>query len=85
MNAESETPVSSAIIEIFDCDVERDDLLATGTSENNGSFKIEWVAKKVDQWDNTAEVYAKFGGDDIHRHSASNHYTIVLRNKKPTK
>jgi hypothetical protein len=79
VEAESETSIACSTINIFDSDVERDDLIASGISESNGRFSIRWIAKKVDRWDNTIEIYAKFDGDDEHRPSKSNHHSIVLK------
>ena len=72
-------PVANKAIKILERDVGGDDLLASGNTESNGSFSIKWTAKKKDRWDNTAEIYAKFEGDDVNRHSASKQYTIVLK------
>ena len=72
-------PVANKAIKILERDVGGDDLLASGNTESNGSFSIRWTAKKKDRWDNTAEIYAKFEGDDVNRHSASKQYTIVLK------
>jgi hypothetical protein len=85
VEAESETPVTGSTIKLFDSDVEKDDLIASGISERDGCFKIRWRAKKIDRWDNTAEIYAKFEGNDDYRPSESNHYSIVLKSRKPTK
>jgi hypothetical protein len=85
MEAESETPVTGSTIKIFDSDVERDDLIASGISEGDGCFNVKWIAKMVDRWGKTAEIYAKFEGDDDHRQSESNSYTIMLKNGKTLK
>lgn len=78
-------PLTDETIKIFESDIGGDDLLASGTTENDGSFKIGWVAKKSDRWDNTAEIYARFDGDDAHRPSTSNQYTLLLKTEKTTK
>ena len=78
-------PIADKTIKIFDSDVGGDDLLASGTTESDGNFSIKWRAKKKDQWDNTAEIYAKFEGDDVNRHSGSNQYTISVRKRKKDK
>jgi uncharacterized protein YegP (UPF0339 family) len=39
-----------------------DQILTHGYSKEDGTFKIDWIAEKVDWWDDTAEVYAEFPG-----------------------
>lgn len=85
VDAATENPVADKTIEILDRDVGGDDLLASGNTESNGGFSIEWTAKKKDRWDNTAEVYAKFEGDDVNRHSASKEYTVMLKSGEKRK
>ena len=36
--------------------------LASGNTNDDGSFSINWKAYRVDWWDNTAEIYAEFLG-----------------------
>ena len=38
----------------------QDDFLASGETGADGSFSITWVAKKMDWWDDTVEVYARY-------------------------
>ena len=51
-------------IDIFEHDRSfmKDDLLASGATNNDGTFGIDWVAKQKDFWDDTIEVYARFKG-----------------------
>ena len=79
MEATTAKPVANKTIKILERDVGGDDLLASGNTESNGSFSIKWTAKKEDRWDNTAEIYAKFEGDNVNRHSASKQYTVMLK------
>lgn len=79
------TPVPDVTVKVFDSDVGGDDLLATGTTGMDGRFSMEWTAKKTDLRDNTAEIYAKFEGDDSHRQSKSDQYTIMLKSRKTKK
>jgi small-conductance mechanosensitive channel len=60
VKAESETPVIGSTVKLFDGDLERDDLIASGTSGSDGCFQVTWTAKKIERWDSTAEIYAKF-------------------------
>ena len=41
----------------------QDDFLASGETSDDGSFSITWVAKKMDWWDDTVEVYARYMDD----------------------
>ena len=41
----------------------QDDFLASGETSEDGSFSITWVAKKMDWWDDTVEVYARYMDD----------------------
>ncbi len=38
----------------------QDDLMASGETRDDGSFRITWIAKKMDWWDYTVEVYARY-------------------------
>ena len=78
IRADTGEGVSGATIKIYDSDIEWDDLLASGTTGSDGTFSIEWTAKATDWWDNTAEIYAKFEGDDIYESSKSSQYTITM-------
>ena len=78
IRADTGEGVSGGTIEIYDSDIEWDDLLASGTTGSDGTFSIEWTAKATDWWDNTAEIYAKFEGDDVYESSKSSQYTITV-------
>ena len=54
----------------------RDDLIALGMTENDGTFAIYWVARKMDYLDDSAEIYAKFAGTDNYRASKSEVYKM---------
>jgi len=77
---ESETgkPVVGATIKIMERDIGREELLASGVTDSGGNFRIEWKAKKTDWRDNTAEVYAKFEGNDDYREAKSEQYTVTI-------
>lgn len=49
----------------------RDDFLASGTTNNDGAFSIDWVAKQKDFWDNKIQVYALFRGTENYNPSKS--------------
>jgi len=85
MESATRNPVADKTIKIFESDVGRDDLLASGITESDGNFTIKWTAKKADRLCNTAEIYGKFEGDDVNKHSASSQYVIVLKSGKKTR
>ena len=59
---EGKKGISSEIVDIYESDRSfmTDDFMASGKTENDGSFRIEWTAKKMDWWDDTVEVYARY-------------------------
>ena len=75
-------PLSGKTVGIYDVDIGRDDLLASGVTQADGGFTVEWAAKKTDAFDNTAEIHAKFEGDKDHRSSVSKQYVITIETKK---
>lgn len=56
--------VVKASINLFESDgaLLKETRLASGTTNIMGEFNIEWVAEKMDWWDNNVEIYAKFEG-----------------------
>jgi hypothetical protein len=56
--------------------------LASGVTQEDGSFAVEWKARKTDAFDNTAETQAKFKGDEDHRTSVSKQYVVTIETKK---
>ena len=75
-------PLSGKTVGIYDVDVGRDDLLASGVTQTDGNFTITWKAKKTDAFDNTAEIRAKFEGDEDHKRSVSKQYVVTIDTKK---
>ena len=78
VEATSGDPVRGATVEIMERDVGRDELLASGITEGDGSFGIEWTARKTDKWDNTAEIYAKFEGNKEYKESQSKQHAVRI-------
>ena len=78
---EGGTPLSGKTVGIFDVDIGRDDLLASGVTQTDGSFTIAWTARKTDAFDNTAEIRAKFEGDEDHKSSVSKQYVVTIDTK----
>ncbi len=71
-------PMPEKTIKIFDRDMMKDDLLASGKTQEDGTFAINWKAKKTDRLDNTAEIYARFEGDDNGKTSESQQYVVTI-------
>lgn len=76
--AESGKPIPNMPIKILDEDIGRDDILATGSTDEKGIFNIKWEAKTTDLLDNIVELYAKFEGNDDYRQSKSNLYLVEV-------
>ncbi len=64
LTKDSGEAVSEAKVDILEADRSfmKDDIMASGTTAEDGSFNIDWKAKPMDWWDNTNEVYALFKG-----------------------
>jgi small-conductance mechanosensitive channel len=76
---ETDHPLSEKTVKIFDEDIGRDDLLAVGVTNADGTFAISWKARKTDFMDNTVEIYAKFEGDDKYRCSNSKTFKLTVK------
>lgn len=59
---EGDLGLANQRIEIYDSDRSfmQDDLIASGDTSKDGSYSIEWKAKKMDWWDDTVEIYARY-------------------------
>jgi hypothetical protein len=55
-----------------------DDHIATGTTEQDGSFEIPWEAREMDWWDDSVEVYAKYEGSKSYLPARSKLYTLYV-------
>ena len=68
--------------EIIICEHDRsfmsDDHIATGITQQDGSFAITWEAREMDWWDDSVEVYAKYEGSDTYLPSRSQIYTFQV-------
>ena len=64
LTKDSGEATSGAKVEIMDADRSfmKDDIMAFGTTAEDGSFSIDWKATHMDWMDNTVEVYALFKG-----------------------
>ena len=72
--------VTKAHISIFESDgaLLKETRLASGNTNIMGEFNIEWVAEKMDWWDNSVEVYAKFEGVSSLKPSCSKKQVIFI-------
>jgi uncharacterized protein YegP (UPF0339 family) len=52
--------------------------LASGYTTILGKFNIDWTAKKMDWWDNSIEIYAKFEGENTLKTSASQKQIVFI-------
>lgn len=57
--------IEKAKISICESDgaVLKETVIASGYTNILGGFSIDWVVKKMDWWDNSIEVFAKFEGE----------------------
>jgi hypothetical protein len=75
-------PIPDMSIRLYESDMALDDLIVSGKTDDNGEYKIEWKAKKLDWGDGTIEVYARFEGNADYRESRSSQYEIKLIRSK---
>jgi hypothetical protein len=61
--------VNGAKICIYDGDINRNKIFASGTTGNDGTFCIEWVADKTDKLYNNVLAHVRFEGDDFYKPS----------------
>jgi len=52
--------------------------IASGNTNLNGDFNIKWIAKKMDWWDNSIEIYANFEGTSSLKPSISEKHSISI-------
>jgi Flp pilus assembly protein TadG len=76
--AATDIPVGGATITIYDRDPDFDDFMASGITLSDGTFSITWVAERKDWYDDTTEVYAKFGGSTSYATSISAQFTMTV-------
>lgn len=67
------------LYDVFERSFMEDDHIATGKTMDDGTFNIAWKVEKMDWWDNTVEVYAKFEGSTSHKPSKSKLYIITVQ------
>ena len=72
-------PLPSSPVNLYERDIGRDDLLVEGLTDAEGNYAIEWTAKKVDFFDDTAELYIRFIGDEEHRVCNTKQFIIEVK------
>ena len=55
-----------------------DEWLAEGATKDDGTFAIDWKARKTDWWGSTAEIYAEFRGDANDKPSRTKIYNVKV-------
>jgi uncharacterized protein YegP (UPF0339 family) len=78
MTSDAGNGVGDAKIDIYERDRSfmGDDVLVSGTTNKDGDFSIDWKAKQQDWWDDSVEVYARFGGNEKYNPSQTDTYRI---------
>ncbi|MCW4030975.1 MAG: DUF1508 domain-containing protein [Candidatus Bathyarchaeota archaeon] len=73
--------VDNAKVEINERDRSflNDELLQETCTKKDGSFSADWKVRKVDWWDNTAEIYAAFRGNEKAKASKTSIQTITIK------
>ena len=56
----------------------RDDFLASGATNNDGTFAINWEAKQRDFWDDKVQVYARFKGTENYKPAKSDNQQMKV-------
>lgn len=87
-NTETGKGIAEAGINLYEKDRSfmSDDVLASGITDNDGKFKIQWKAKQQDWWDDSVEAYARFEGSENYNPSQTDPYRIrvLVHLKKKT-
>lgn len=73
--------IGEAVVKIYEHDrsFAFDEFLAEGETKDDGSFNIDWKVRKTDWWDNTAEIFAEFNGNERAKPSRSEIQSLVVK------
>ena len=71
-------PLPNSPVNLYERDIGKDDLLVEGTTDAEGNYTIEWTAKKVDFFDDSAELYVRFIGDDENRACNTRQFVVEV-------
>lgn len=55
-----------------------DKWLAYGNTKEDGSFNIDWKARRISWWGNAAKIYARFSGNEKAKPSKTNIHEIII-------
>jgi uncharacterized protein YegP (UPF0339 family) len=88
MTSDTGKGIGDAKIDIYERDRSfmGNDVLVSGMTNKDGDFSIDWKAKQQDWWDDSVEVFARFGGDEKHSPSQTDTYrtrVLFYLRKKP--
>jgi small conductance mechanosensitive channel len=73
-------PIPESLVILYDRDIGKDDVLVEGVTDADGNYALEWVVRKVDFLDDTAELYVRFVGDEDHRACNTKQYVVEVKN-----
>jgi len=78
MTSDAGKGIGDAKIDIYERDRSfmGDDVIISGMTNKDGTFKIDWKAKQQDWWDDSVEVYSRFEGNEKHNPSHTDTYKI---------
>ncbi|MGD9131124.1 MAG: YegP family protein [Candidatus Bathyarchaeota archaeon] len=78
MTSDASKGVGDAKIDIYERDRSfmGNDVLVSGMTNKDGDFSIDWKAKQQDWWDDSVEVFARFGGNEKYNPSQTDTYRI---------
>lgn len=78
INSETGEGIEKATIKVVEHDRSflGDKILASGITNNDGSFNIPWKSYQADWWDDSVEIYSKFIGKGSCKPSRSAYYRI---------
>jgi uncharacterized protein YegP (UPF0339 family) len=78
MTSDAGKGVGDAKIDIYERDRSfmGNDVLVSGMTNKDGNFSIDWKAKQQDWWDDSVEVFARFGGNKKYNPSQTDTYRI---------
>jgi protocatechuate 3,4-dioxygenase beta subunit len=72
-------PLSNALVHLKDEDpASGDDDIGSLTTGSDGQFSFSWDARQMDPYDNSAEVYAIFEGNQFYENSRSSEIAITV-------
>jgi hypothetical protein len=81
LNALDGTGIASIPININHKGIGKDYALATGTTDPNGYFSIQWIATPVDPLSSTVHIFASFDGNVEYKSSRTFEYNVNIVTK----